>query len=44
MAEIADPWILHPEGFRFTFARTEGFWFTFSRTEGFWFTFVKIVK
>ena len=26
MAEIADPWILDPEGFRFRFTKTEGFW------------------
>ena len=25
MAEIVDPWILDPEGFSFTFAKTEGF-------------------
>ena len=26
MAEIADPWILDPEGFWFRFVKTEGFW------------------
>ena len=26
MAEIADPWILDPEGFWLRFAKTEGFW------------------
>ena len=25
MAEIADPWILDPEGFDFSFEKTEGF-------------------
>ena len=36
MAEIADPWILDPEGFWFRFVKTEGFWFKFVKTEGFW--------
>ena len=26
MAEIADPWILDPEGFWFRFVKSEGFW------------------